>query len=536
MPRGIITAPQPEAVEAGALCLQHGGNAVDAAVTCALVETVVDPQMCGVAGFGTMQVYMPKQNVHGFIDFHTTAPAAARPDMWEHLIEGEARDGFGFFLKDRVNEVGYQSIMTPGSLKAFYEAAVEYGTMEWRDLVAPAVAEAEQGFVIRPRVHEYWSKFKDYGRVPVVDKLRHTASGQRLYFDGDGNLKRPGDRLENPDMARSLQRIAEGGADLFYSGEMAEEMVADIQANGGLLSRDDLADYSTVRCDPLWGSYRGHRLSTSNPPGGGIMLIEMLNILEAFDLRAMGHNTPEYIRTVSEAMKIATIDKDRHVGDPAFVEVPVERLTSKDYAATHADAIGRGEKAHVERIEAGAEPRHTTHISVADEDGNAVTVTHSLGSPSGVISDGLGFMYNGCMAVFDPRPDRANSVAPGKRRFTSMAPTILFRGDDPYVVIGAPGGTFIAMGILQAILNVVDFGMSISDAIAAPRFTCNSDTVDFSNRIPRYTEQAVAQMGYPTARSHMSYTYAGVHGILIDDGGDWHGAADPGRDGMALAV
>ena len=535
MPRGMIVAPQPEAVEAGAVCLQRGGNAIDAAVTCALVETVVDPQMCGVAGFGTMQIYMPKQNFHGFIDFHTTAPAAARPDMWVDLIEGEARDGFGFFLKDRVNEVGYQSIMTPGSLKAFYEAAVEYGTMEWRDLVAPAAAEAEQGFVIRPRVHEYWSKYKDYGRVPVADKLRFTASGRRLYFDADGNLKRPGERLENSDMARSLQRIAEGGADLFYSGEMAEEMTADIQANDGLLSRDDLAGYETVRCDPLWGSYRGHRVSTSNPPGGGIMLIEMLNILEAFDLKAMGHNTPEYIRTVSEAMKIATIDKDRHVGDPAFVDIPVERLTSKDYAATHADAVGRGEKAHVERMQSGDEPRHTTHISAVDEDGNAVTVTHSLGSPSGVITEGLGFMYNGCMAVFDPRPGRAGSVAPGKRRFTSMAPTILFRGDEPYVVIGAPGGTFIAMGILQAILNVVDFGMSISDAIAAPRFTCNSDTVDFSNRIPRYTEQAVAQMGYPTARSHMSYTYAGVHGILID-GGEWHGAADPGRDGMALAV
>jgi gamma-glutamyltranspeptidase / glutathione hydrolase len=536
MSRGMITAPQPEAVEAGALCLQRGGNAIDAAITCALVETVVDPQMCGVAGFGTMQVFMPKRNMHGFIDFHTTAPAAATADMWADKIEAEARDGFGFFLKDRANEVGHQSIMTPGSLKAFYEAIAEYGTMDWRDIVAPAIAEADQGVVIRPTMHQYWTKFHDYGRVATVDKLGHTPSGKRIYFDDDGNVKRPGDLLENPDMASALRRIAEGGAETFYTGEMAEQMAEDIGANGGLLSHEDLASYETVRSDPLWGTYRGYRLSTGCPPGGGIMILEMLNILENFDLQAMSHNSPEYIRTVAEAMKIATSDKDRFVGDPAFVDVPIDRLTSKDYAATHADAIGRGEKAHVKRFDPTEEPRDTTHISVIDGDGNAVTMTHSLGSPSGVITDGLGFMYNGCMAVFDPRPGMPGSVTPGKRRFTSMAPTMVFRGDEPYIVIGAPGGTFIAMGILQSLLNVFDFGMTISEAVAAPRFTCNSDTIDFSNRIPRFIQQSLGQMGYPTARSHMSYTYAGVHGILIDDQGKWHGGADPGRDGMALEV
>ncbi|MDH3704232.1 MAG: gamma-glutamyltransferase, partial [Alphaproteobacteria bacterium] len=213
---------------------------------------------------------------------------------------------------------------------------------------------------------------------------------------------------------------------------------------------------------------------------------------------------------------------------------PLDQLCGKDYAASCAEMIRRGDKVHVERIDIAPESKHTTHISVLDGDGNAVSITHSLGMPSGVITDGLGFMYNGCMAVFDPRPGRAGSLAPGKRRFSSMSPTMLFKGDDPYMVIGAPGGTFIAMGILQAILNVVDFGMSMSDAIAAPRFTCNSDTIDLSNRIPRYTEQALNQMGYPTARSFRSYAFAGVHAILIDEDGALHGAADPGRDGMAL--
>jgi gamma-glutamyltranspeptidase/glutathione hydrolase len=531
----MISAPQPEAVEAGALCLRRGGNAVDAAIVCALVETVVDPQMCGVAGFGTMQVYLQKRGFHGFIDYHTTAPAAARADMWEDLIEGEARDGFGFFLKGRVNEVGYQSIMTPGSLKAYHEAVAEYGTMDWADIVAPAVAEADRGFVVRPRVHEYWTKYHDFGRVPTVEKLACTDSGRRIYFDADGTLKRPGDRVENPDMARSLRRIAEGGEAVFYRGEMAHEIIADIEANGGLLTRDDLANYATVRAEPLWGEYRGHRVATNQPPGGGLLLVEMLNILEHFDLAAMGHNTPEYIRTVSEAMKIATVDKDRHVGDPAFVDIPIDRLTGSDYAASCAHAIRRGDKAHVARIEGLEESRDTTHISVIDGDGNAVTMTHSLGSPSGVITEGLGFMYNGCMAVFDPRPGKAGSVAPGKRRFTAMSPTIVFRGDEPRIVIGAPGGTFITMGVLQAILNVIDFGMTMQEAVSAPRFTCNSDTIDVANRIPRYIEESLNQMGYPTARSHVSYAFSGVHGIVVKPDGTLQGGADPGRDGMALA-
>jgi gamma-glutamyltranspeptidase/glutathione hydrolase len=249
----------------------------------------------------------------------------------------------------------------------------------------------------------------------------------------------------------------------------------------------------------------------------------------------MGHNTPEYIRTVSEAMKIATVDKDRHVGDPAFVDIPIGRLTGSDYAASCADAIRRGDKAHVARIEGPEESRDTTHISVIDGDGNAVTMTHSLGSPSGVITEGLGFMYNGCMAVFDPRPGKAGSVAPGKRRFTAMSPTIVFRGDEPRIVIGAPGGTFITMGVLQAILNVIDFGMTMQEAVSAPRFTCNSDTIDVANRIPRYIEESLNQMGYPTARSHVSYAFSGVHGIVVKPDGTLQGGADPGRDGMALA-
>ena len=534
MTHGIVTAAQPEATEAGALALKRGGNAVDAAIACALVQTVVDPQMCGIAGFGSMQVYMAERSVHTCIDFHGRAPSAARPDMWEHLIERETRDGFGFILKGRVNEVGYQSITTPGSLRAFDEALSRFGTMSLHDPLRPAIGYAEDGFRIRPHVHAQWTQPEDLGRASKIDRLRHTQSGRRIYFDDKGDLLRLGATLRNPDMGRTLRRIARNGASDFYEGEIAREIAADMERHGGLLTLKDLRDYRAQENEPLWGEYRGRRISTNQPPGGGIMVLQMLNILENFDLQALGHNSPEYIRVVSEAMKRATVDKDAYVGDPMFVEVPVRHLLDKGYARECAEAIRRGEKVRVARFGA-EEPRDTTQVCVLDEHGNAVTMTHSLGSPSGVITDGLGFMYNGCMGVFDPRPGRAGSLAPGKSRFSSMAPSIVFEGDEPMLVIGAPGGTYIAMGILQVMLNVLDFGMPILDAVHAARFCATSDVIDVVNRIPRYVTQDLEAMGYTIARSHLSYHFAGVHAILIEDGRRT-GAADPGRDGMALTV
>ena len=535
MTHGMVVAPQPEAVEAGAVVLMNGGNAIDAAIACALVQGVVDPCMTGIAGFGSMHVLLPEQGVHQLLDFHTRAPAAVREDMWSDRIRGEARDGFGFFLEGRVNEVGYQSIMVPGNLKGYYQAVSRYGRQSWSDVVAPAIAEARDGFVIRPHVHEFWTR-RDMGRVTTREKLAFTAAGRQLFFDSDGELLRVGDRLQNPQMAESLQRIADGGEAVFYRGDMARQMVDDIQANDGLLSLDDLAAYDTRSTPPLWTEYRGYRIASNPPPGGGIMVLQMLNILEHFDLRALGHNTPEYIRVVSEAMKYATIDKDTRVGDPEFVPVPIDEILSRDYAGELAARIRRGEQAHVERLDNQAsESRDTTHVCVADEHGNIVSMTHSLGMPSGVITDGLGFMYNGCMSVFDPRPGRVGSLAPGKSRFTAMSPTVVFDGEQPCLAIGAPGGTWITMGVLQGILNVLDFEMSVSDAVAAPRFTANSDIIDVSNRIPRFVTAKLQQLGYPVARSHLSYTFAGVHAIAIRDG-VCTGGADPGRDGMALSV
>ena len=530
----MIVAAQPEAAEAGARVLMAGGNAVDAAMAAALVQGVVDPQMCGIAGFGNCQIYMPESNVHTCIDFHGKTPLSATPDMWEHLVEGESRDGFGFVLKGNVNDLGHGSITTPGSLKAYAEAIEEFGTWDWADVVAPAIAQAEDGFRVRPHVHFWWTHGADHGRVQIEERLRFSKTGAEIYFRADGGVKKIGEHVHNPDMAETLRKIAKHGPDIFYKGEIAERIAEDMAANGGLLSMEDLARYQTTRTDPLRGSYRGHDIAANHPPGGGVMLIEMLNILENFDLWGIGHNTPEYIRIVVEAMKRATVDKDTHVGDPAFVDIPLDRLTSKDYAAEAAARIRAGEKTHVTRLSQG-EPKDTTHVAVVDAKGNCVTMTHSLGMPSGVITDGLGFMYNGAMAVFDPRPGRAGSIAPGKSRFTSVVPTIVSRDGAPRIVLGAPGGTQIAMGVLHAILNVIDHDMNMLEAVSAPRFSATSDIIDVMNRIPGYITNHLEGQGYEVARSALTFGIAAVHGIRITDG-VMDGGADPGHDGVALSV
>lgn len=536
MTQGMVCAPQPEAVEAGVEVLRAGGNAVDAAIACALVQTVVDPFMCGIAGFGSLQVVLPARGTHEFIDFHGRAPLATREDMWQDRIEGEAEDGFGFVLEGRVNDMGYQSITVPGSLKAYGEALERFGTWALSDVMAPAIEYAETGFAIRPHMAFFWN-LVEQGRVPHRERLGYSETGRRLYLDGAGAPRKPGEWLRNPDLAETYRRIADQGIEAFYEGEIARRIAADMAEHGGLLSMDDLVGYRTEDAEPLWGSYRGYRIATNRPPGGGIMLLEMLNILECFDLAGMGHNSPDMIAVLAEAMKRATSDKDRHVGDPRFFEVPFERLLDKGYAAEQAEAMRRGEKHHVERLNSGADLRDTTHVSVADEAGNCVSLTHSLGMTSGVITDGLGFMYNNCMSVFDPRPGRAGSLKPGRARFSAMSPTIVFKDERPVLIIGAPGGTFITMGVLQGILNVLDFGMSALEAVAAPRICVTSDVIDIVNRIPRSVEREVAARGYALRRSHLSYHFAGVHAIRLIHGPAgirWDGGADPGRDGMAM--
>lgn len=532
---GMIVAPQPEAAETGADILRAGGNAIDAAIACALVQSVVDPLMTGIAGFGSMGIHCPLGGHHEYIDFHAPAGGNATPEMWEDLIEGETRDGFGFILKGRVNDIGYQSICVPTALKAFYIAHRDYGALAWADVVAPAIEWAERGWTVRRYVHGFWSDPGLLGRTPNPERIALSKSGRQLYCSDDGSPKQVGDLVCNPDYGRTLRLIAEQGADVFYHGEIADCILSDMARNGGLITKLDLESCTPLRRKPLIGTYRDWVVTTNQPPGGGLMLIEMLNILEQFDIQKLGHNSAEYIRIVAEVMKRATADKDACIGDPAFVDVPTEKLVSKERATRMSEEIRAGIKAHVTRVQGGLPAKDTTHVSVVDRDGNCVTLTHSLGMPSGVITDGLGFMYNGCMGVFDPRPGRANSIAPGKSRFSSMCPSILFRDGRPEIVIGAPGATQIAMGVLQVLLNALEFGMTMTEAVSAARFSATSDLIDVSNRIPRAVTAELEALGYAIARSPHTFGFAYVHGIRIGANG-LDGGADPGQDGMALRV
>ena len=514
--------------------LGRGGNAVDAAVAAAFVQGVADPLMAGIGGFGSMQVHMPGRGIHEILEFYARAPLAARPDMWADRLVGQSRDGFAFLLAGGVSEAGHLAVCTPGSVKGYAEALARYGTLDWADAMAPAIELARRGVMVRPHMHWFWSQDQGgSGQVNTADKLRGSATGRRIYFREDGELKRPGDMLHNPDMARTLERLAHGGPELFYHGDLAAEIAADFQAQGGLLTQADLAAYTLSVVPPIWGEYRGHRIATSPPPASGMLAIQLLHILEHFDLAAMGHGSAAHVRTLAEAMKRMTIDKDRWMGDPAYVDVPVERLTSKAYCAELAAGIARGERATVTRLDRS--DRETTHISAVDAAGNAVALTHTLGSPSGAITEGLGFIYNGSMSRFDPRPGHAASVAPGKRRASSAAPTIVFAGDAPRIVIGAPGGSYIAPAVAQGISNVLDFGMSMLEAVSAPRIVAVSDSIDVSNRVLRRVTDALAAEGYDIKRSPYSNAFAALHAIGIEAGIP-SGGADPQRDGMAVSA
>jgi gamma-glutamyltranspeptidase/glutathione hydrolase len=532
---GIVSAPEPEAVDAGTEILRAGGNAVDAAVACAFVQGVVDPPMSGVAGWGTMQIYAPGHNQHQCVDFYGTAPAAARADMWAGDLVGEARDGWGFLVKGQRNEVGYEAIATPGTLKGLAEAHERFGTLPWQEVMAPAIELARSGYRIRPHLHRFLIGESVQGRVAPKAKMSYSETGRQLWYREDGLAKPVGAIVRNPDLADTLEQIARHGASIFYEGDIAKIIAEDMRANGGLVTREDLKNYRTQWHPPVKSTYRGLTLATNNPPGGGLVLVELLKILEHFDLAGLGHNTAGYIQAVAEAMKCATSDKDRYMGDPDFVQVPVEQFLDAARAADIAGRIKQGERYSVTRLNP-KESQHTTHLSVLDENGMAVSTTHSLGMVSGAITRGLGFLYNGAMGIFDPRPGRPGSIAPGKRRYTAACPTIVFENGQPRIVIGAPGGAHIVVSVAQALINILDFKMTLQEAVSAPRFSATSDMIDVTNRIPQFVTRQLESQGYAIARSALSYAYAEVHAVGRDDKGAWVGGADPGADGMALAV
>ncbi|WP_270936548.1 gamma-glutamyltransferase family protein [Falsiroseomonas oryzae] len=534
-PRAMIVAPQPEAVEAGAAVLSVGGTALDALLACALVQGVVDPLMCGLAGLGVLQLHDPRGGETVVLDALSVCPAAATEAMWADRYLGDCADGYGYRLAGAVNEIGHGAVTTPGILRLFEAAHARWGRLPWRGLFEAAIGWAEDGWMVRPHVHTMFTADEAaYGRLSMTDKLAFTAEGRALYLRADGTPKRPGDGVRNPAMAGTLRAVAAGGAAAFQEGEIAARIVADMAANGGLLSRADLAGFRVTETTPLRVPFRGFVVSLPAPPAGGIVVGEALRILERFDLAALGHNSPGYIHTVTEALRVALADREAHIGDPAFHPPPLDRLLSDAHADEVAARIRRGGRAGAPRPD--GEPRDTTTVSVVDRDGMVASLTHTLGVPSGVIPPGTGIMLNGAMNWYDPRPGRPGSIAPGKKRFSSMAPTIVFdAAGRPVATLGAPGGAWIGVALVQVLLNLLEFGMGMQEAVMAPRFSATTPAIDVSNRIPRAVQRALEARGHAVRRAWHSYPFAAPHGITLWDGVP-EGGADPQRDGMAMGV
>jgi len=532
---GMVVAPQPLAVAAGARVLMGGGNAVDAAVTTAFVQMVVDPQMCGVAGFGTAHVWQAETGASTVVDFQGRAGSKATPEMWRDLIEEEYWNGYGYRLQGFVNDVGYGSITTPGTVAGLAETLRQFGTIGWDQAIRPAVPLARDGFLVSRELYRLWTTPPIPGRPDNALRTAANEAARRLYRKDDGSFYYPGQRFRNPDFAITLERLASAGPEDFYTGELGQRMAADLEQHGSFVTADDLKGYTARVLKPHRSTYRGYTVDSPAEPNGGLTVLQMLNILENYDLKGMGLNTTEYVYTVARAMQAATFDRVTQVGDPEFVPVPAYRLLGKEHAQIWRRRIDSGSPIHIPRY--APEAPHTTNVTVRDRQGNLAIITHSLGSAAGVVCDGLGFMYNNLMNCFDPQPGRVNSIVPGKARVTGMCPTIVFDADGrPVLALGAPGGTRIMTGVLQTILNVLDHGLTAVEAVSAPRFDSQSEHLDAEARIPEWVLAPLAERGFKLSPNPSALSmFALVQAIVLDHAkGEMQGGSDPRGGGCVL--
>ncbi len=532
---GLVVAPQVLAVEEGIKVLQEGGTAADAAVAAAMVQGVIDPQMCGIGGFGVALVYEAKRQQIYSLAFHARAGSKATPDMWADKVICEAPDGFGFFLQGAVNDVGAQSVGVPGTVAGLAALLQRFGSWSWERVLQPAIRIAEEGFTVSAELARSWqAKERFLERPSLLQRLQMSPEAHRLFLKPNGAPYQAGEMLRNPDLAQTLHLLARRGPEEFYHGAIGSAVLRELEAQGGHITRSDLERYQVRWQEPLRATYRNLEVVSAPLPAGGLTLLQILRILEGFDLTQMGHNTPQYLFTVAQAFKAAFTDKVRYLGDPEFVEVPVDELLSSEWVNRWRERIVKGEVLTVPRLGI-SEPHGTTHITVIDAEGNIVALTHTLGSSSGVIPRGTGFMLNNAMVGFHPLPGYPNSIAPGKARLSGMAPTIVLRDGYPWLVLGAPGGARIVSGIAQVLLNVVDFGMSPVEAVAAPRFDAQVDVIECQARIPWQVLEKVQQQGQPCLRLPQSYGGIALVQLAVRQGERWVGASDPAGGGVALS-
>ena len=539
---GMVVTAQHLATEVGVDVLRRGGNAVDAAVAVGYVLAVVYPAAgnLGGGGFMTLQLADGRKT---FFDFREKAPLAATANMY--------LDAAGNVVKGSTT-TGHLAVGVPGTVSGLEMALAKYGTMKRADLIAPAIRYAEQGFVLDAGDAEMFATATDGFKVDPATRT--------IFLKPDGQAYLAGDRLVQKDLAGTLRQIGEAGAAGFYKGPVARAIVASSQAGKGLITQADLDQYTTRELAPVECDYRGFHIVSAPPPSsGGVIICEILNVLEGYPLKDWGFRSAQAVHVQIEAMRHAYLDRNSYLGDPDFVKNPLDRLLDKAYAAKIRAAIDPAKAADSKNWKPGVAPHegsNTTHYSIVDNKGNAVSVTYTLNDWFGakVTAAGTGVLLNDEMDDFTAKlgvpniyglvQGQANAIAPGKRPLSSMSPTIVSKDGKPVMVVGTPGGSRIITAVLHTIINVIDYDMTVQEAVDAPRFhqqwlpnPTNLETFAVSPDTRKILEGMGHVFAAPQPANHVAAILVGAPALGAKPVAKnrFYGANDPRRNsGLAL--
>lgn len=535
---GAVAAAHPLAAKAGLEILKKGGNAFDAAVATSFMLNVVEPNASGMGGGGFAVLYTAKDKKTYFIDYREMAPAQARPDFYPLDAAGK--------VKDNATVTGYFASGVPGQLRGMEMLHHKFSTMSWADLIAPAIKQAEDGLPVTKSLNGII--MDNLGRF---DKYSPSLPAFKSIFFKDGLPAQEGDVVKNTELTATLKKVAAGGADVFYKGEIADKIDAFYaKYAGGWITKADLANYQAKMREPVKGNYRGYTLITSPPPSsGGLTVVNMLNIMEGYDVAKWGRNSTEYLHAFLEAQKLAFSDRNKYMADSDFANVPMAGMVDKKYAAERRKLIDPNQANNAVKFGDPAKysAGSTTSFSVIDKEGNMITVTQTINDffGAGVIVEGTGILMNDEMDDFvTNNPAHSNAPAPGKRPLSSITPMIVLKDGKPFLTMGTPGGPRIITAVANIIMNVVDFKMDLQTAILNARLhNPNAAVSHLEKPVLEYKFQEFADVvvreleakGHKIQlRPQLSLYFGGAQGIMILPDGRLHGAADNRRLGQAF--
>ncbi|MBM3944864.1 MAG: gamma-glutamyltransferase, partial [SAR202 cluster bacterium] len=515
--------------------------AFDAALATAFMQWVWDPFMCGPGGMGVGQVFHAKTGEHKVVEFNARAGSKVRPDMWAAGLKSRTEVSHLFVFDDWRNEVGHTSVMVPASVAAIAEIHTRWGTMPWGELLQPAIKQARAGIPVHPTLNDWFLMPAFAGQPDALQRIKATDECARIFLRKDGALPRFGDTIDMSDMGNTLDILARKGPREFYEGDLARAMADDIGRHGGFVTYDDLKSYRPRIHEPLWGAYRDHRIATPRPPHSGMTLLQLFALIEPFELWKSRHGSADFLHVVAAAMSLAHRDRLEYNADPEFADVPVEKVLDlarlrEQHAAIQGWGKGGRSGGHA-AVKKGPKEGFTTNVCVGDKQGNMIALTHTLGWASGAVTPGLGFVYNNSMNLADPIPGKPNSIAPGKSRGSNMIPTLVFRDGKPFLAVGALGGAVIISAVFQVAQNILDFGMTPTEAVAAPRIHCEGGKVFVEARTRSDAAAALEARGHVVSREVFSYSpiMARAQAVLRRRDGGFDAGADPRAGGSGVA-